>query len=97
MVASIFCLEGAGAFLAPASFASSDTAKLQERRCRGSPFGCTLGRTAVAPRMAADEDDGDSVVVASNSKEAAAKAAKLRAFAAELRSQVMRRFGERVL
>eukprot|EP00752_Nemacystus_decipiens_P009666 g8635.t1 len=37
--------------------------------------------------MTADGDEGDSLVVASNAEDAAAKAAKLRAFAAELRNQ----------
>eukprot|EP00903_Cladosiphon_okamuranus_P012926 g12069.t1 len=37
--------------------------------------------------MAADGDGGESAVVPSNAEEAAAKAAKLRAFAAELRNQ----------
>jgi len=38
--------------------------------------------------MAADGEGEDSLMVASNAEEAAAKAAKLRAFAAELRIQV---------
>lgn len=91
LVMSIFCLEGAGAFLAPASF-SRDT-MLQQRQSsqKKSPIGSVFGRSALAPRMAADEVE--SAVVESNAEEAAAKAAKLRAFAAELRSQVHAGYG----
>lgn len=95
LVLSIFCLEGAGAFLAPTSLSARD-AKLQQQRqcCKKSPLkerlGSAFGRSAVVPRMAADGDKGDSPVVASSAEEAEAKAAKLRAFAAELRNQVCR-------
>lgn len=90
LVISFFCFEGAGAFLAPASFSSRDA--IQQRRCDKSPLGSVFRRerAAVAPRMAADGDEGNSAVSASNAEEAAAKAAKLRAFAAELRNQVRR-------
>lgn len=90
LVLSIFCcLEGTGAFLVPVSFSSRDTAAVQRRSHHTSPLGSVLRRTAAgAPRMARDGDEGESAVVASNAEEAAAKAAKLRAFAAELRNQV---------
>lgn len=87
LVVCFFCFEGVGAFLAPVSFSSRDATLLQSCNKRiGSVF--RRERAAVAPRMAADGDEGDSAVVASNAEEAAAKAAKLRAFAAELRNQV---------
>ncbi len=93
LVMSLLCFEGVGAFVAPAALSTRQPV-LKEELHRATPpyrsgsIARVLRRSTAALRMASDGEGEDSLMVASNAEEAAAKAAKLRAFAAELRIQV---------
>lgn len=87
---SLLCLGGAAAFMTPPSLVTHP----QEMRTSSSSASHRAAAAAVAPRERrfvlnmANDEARESTVATSGADEAAEKAAKLRAFAAELRLQV---------
>jgi len=88
LVVSLLCFEGVGAFVAPAPLSTRQPIFQHQQQATLRSCFAALKRSTAALRMTADGDGEDSLMVARNAEEAAAKAAKLRAFAAELRIQV---------